>query len=164
VQVNGVSIFGWSDGMSYSGQSIWYNNAVEYEVYDLDVCNGHAANGEYHHHHYPACLQETLEDTGTGHSPVYGWMLDSFPVHGPYQAAGALAVPCWHRRDYSSSSDTGCSNSERCCKLNNEYDYTEGVTTVACGPSLAGTVVCIYICDIFLSVINYILYFKRFSK
>lgn len=139
-QVNGVSIFGWSDGQSYNNQNIWYNSAVEFEVYDLDLCGGHAANGEYHHHNFPNCIQNVLGDSGSSHSPIYGWLFDSFPVYGPYQSENTLAVPCWQKRDYDSSSPTGCSNNQRCCQLQDEYDYTAGTTAVTCGPSLTGTV------------------------
>jgi hypothetical protein len=34
--VNGVAIFGTSDGLSYNSQGKWYNLAAEFEVYDLD--------------------------------------------------------------------------------------------------------------------------------
>lgn len=34
--VNGVAIYGTSDGNSYNSQSKWYNLAPEFEVYDLD--------------------------------------------------------------------------------------------------------------------------------
>lgn len=63
--VNGASIFGASDGTTYNNNGVWYSSAVEFEVFDLDICNGHAANGEYHHHHYPTCLQEAVGDYGS---------------------------------------------------------------------------------------------------
>jgi hypothetical protein len=113
--------------------------APKYELYDLDVCNGHAALGEYHHHHSPICLARRLNDTGSGHSPVYGWINDGYPIYGPYQAKDTIAQSCWFARNYSSKSPTGCSNSKRCCTLNNPEDYTQGTTTVTCGPSLTGT-------------------------
>lgn len=34
--VNGVAIYGTSDGLSYNSQGKWYNLAPEFEVYDLD--------------------------------------------------------------------------------------------------------------------------------
>jgi hypothetical protein len=113
--------------------------APSFEPYDLDVCNGHAASGEYHHHHSPACLAKRLNDSGTGHSPIYGFMVDGYPLYGPFQAKNTLAKSCWAARDYSSSSVTGCSGSKRCCTLNDPEDYTQGTTTVTCGPSLTGT-------------------------
>lgn len=138
--VNGVSIFGSSDGNSYNNQKVWYNSAPEFELYDMDPCNGHAANGEYHHHHYPKCLQEVLNDNGDKHSPIYGWLLDGFPIYGPFQSDGVLAQSCWLRRDYSSSSPTGCSDNQRSCQLKNQYDYTQGTKSVSSGPSLTGTI------------------------
>lgn len=114
-----------------------------YQVYDLDICNGHAANGDYHHHHYPICLQRTLNDTGAdGHSPIYGWVLDSYPLYGPYNDVNTLATPCWQKRDYSST-ETGCTDGTRSCVLVDEFDYTQGTTLLSSsqyGPSLTGTV------------------------
>lgn len=138
--VNGVSIYGSSDGHSYNNGNVWSNSAPEFEEYDMDICNGHAANGDYHHHHYPRCLAERLADDGSTHSPLYGWMSDSYPVYGPYQSAGVLAAPCWKKRDYSASSATGCSDGTRSCQLNDPYDYTKGVSSVSAGPSLTSTV------------------------
>lgn len=138
--VNGVAIYGTSDGISYNSQSVWYNLAPEFEVYDLDICHGHAANGQYHHHHYPICLGERLGEDGSTHSKIWGWMLDGYPIYGPYQSANTLAVSCWQKRDYSSTSATGCSDSKRSCQLNNQYDYTLGTKSVTSGPSLTGTV------------------------
>jgi len=47
--VNGVSVYGWSDGQYYASNT-WSNIAAVLEYYDVDVCGGHAANGDYHHH------------------------------------------------------------------------------------------------------------------
>jgi hypothetical protein len=138
--VNGLSAYGWSDATSYNSAGVWYNLAPEFEVYDLDVCNGHAASGDYHHHHYPACLAKIVNDTGKKHSPIYGFANDGYPIYGPYSAAGTLAGSCWMARDYSASSPTGCSTSTRCCQLLDQEDYTTGTKTVTCGPSLTGTV------------------------
>jgi hypothetical protein len=66
-------------------------------------------------------------------------MVDGYPLYGPFQAMNTLAQSCWPARDYSSSSATGCSTSTRCCQLKNQEDYTQGTTTVSCGPSLTGT-------------------------
>ena len=138
--VNGASIFGSSDGTTYNNENVWFSSAPEFERYDLDVCAGHAANSEYHHHNHPNCLQERLGDIGDAHSPVYGWLLDSYPIYGPYQANGVLAETCWKKRDYSSNSTTGCSDGARSCQLLDQYDYTKGTVEVAAGPSLTGTV------------------------
>eukprot|EP01041_Mallomonas_annulata_P004291 gene4291-8530_t len=84
--VNGAAIFGFRDGFSYNNGGTWTNLAPEMEQYDMDVCNGHAAMGTYHHHHYPKCLGEKLGDTGSlSHSLIWGWALDGYPIYGPYQ-------------------------------------------------------------------------------
>ena len=46
--LNGVSLYGWSDATSYNSAGVWFNAAGSFEVYDFDVCFGHAANGNYH--------------------------------------------------------------------------------------------------------------------
>mmetsp|Transcript_22895 Transcript_22895/g.38185 ORF Transcript_22895/g.38185 Transcript_22895/m.38185 type:complete len:349 (+) Transcript_22895:82-1128(+) len=151
--VNGASIYGLSDGLTYNNKGYFQNVAATFEEYDLDVCNGHAANSDYHHHHYPVCLQAALGDdmdsraaaiasavgdngngnsVGAGHSPIYGWLFDSYPIYGPYNdAANTLATPCWQKRDYSPSSATGCSDDQRSCVLVDPYDYTKGTETLA---------------------------------
>ena len=49
LMVNGTSIYNWGDGMS-EGDNLWYNLAPVAEQYDVDICGGHAAQGDYHHH------------------------------------------------------------------------------------------------------------------
>lgn len=140
--VNGVSMYNWADGMSYLSQGVWKNLAAEFEYYDVDPCLGHAAFGDYHHHFYSPCLAEVLGDTGTAHSPLYGFASDGYPVYGPWQSSGVLAKSCWKTRDYSAStSTTGCVGGGRTCRMVNEFDYTQGTTTssVSSGPSFSAS-------------------------
>ena len=60
---------------------------MAFEVYDMDLCPGHAAMGDYHHHSYSDCLAQLVSDTGTGPSPVYGFAADGYPIYGPWEAA-----------------------------------------------------------------------------
>jgi len=46
--VNGIPIWNWADTTSYNSQGVWHNSAIGFEWYDIDVCLGHAAQGEYH--------------------------------------------------------------------------------------------------------------------
>jgi hypothetical protein len=46
--VNGIPFWSWSDTKSYLSSGNWNQLAMEWEKYDLDVCYGHAADGEYH--------------------------------------------------------------------------------------------------------------------
>ncbi len=47
--VNGARFASWSDIVSYKSEKVWFNLAVQFEQYDLDVCLGHAQqDGEYH--------------------------------------------------------------------------------------------------------------------
>ena len=46
--VNGIPVWSWSDTVSYKSEGVWHNTALEFEQYDMDVCIGHSAQGEYH--------------------------------------------------------------------------------------------------------------------
>ena len=138
--VNGVSVFNWGDGQSYNNENVWNNLAPAFEVYDLDICHGHAAVGEYHHHSYPHCLAEQLGDDGSGHSAVFGFAADGYPIYGPYEAIDQLAKSCWVARDYSASVTAGgCADGARSCQLVDVFDLTKGVSIVSNGPALGGT-------------------------
>lgn len=134
--VNGSSIYNWGDGQSYDNQGVWQNLAPVAEQYDVDICGGHAANGDYHHHFYSSCLADMVGDTANGHSPLYGYASDGFPVYGPWEAEGVLAVSSWVVRDYSADSATGCSDGQRSCGLVDPYNVSLGTESVSAGPDL----------------------------
>lgn len=132
VLVNGAVLFSWSDATSYKNFNYWHNNALNFEIYDFDVCAGHSAMGIYHHHAFPNCLAEKLNDDGSGHSAIYGFAIDGFPIYGPWQGKGLLAKSCWKARDYSASSSSGCgSEGVRSCLLKNQYDVSQGTTKIS---------------------------------
>tara|TARA_R110001592_G_scaffold357416_1_gene660666 strand:- start:250330 stop:251628 length:1299 start_codon:yes stop_codon:yes gene_type:complete len=140
--VNGTSIFNWGDGMSY-GNNVWYTLAPVAEQYDVDICGGHAAQGEYHHHFYTSCLADLVGDDGTTHSPIYGYAADGYPLYGPWESADNLALSGWQTRDYGAAlAEGGCNTpDERTCTLVNEYDVNQGVdTSVGQGPDIGQTV------------------------
>ncbi|MCG8609909.1 MAG: DUF4214 domain-containing protein [Pseudomonadales bacterium] len=139
--INGTSIYNWGDGQSYNSEGVWQTLAPFAEVYDVDICGGHAAQGDYHHHFYSACWAETAGETRTGHSPVYGFAADGYPVYGPWHDSNVTAKSCWQKRDYSASSPTGCGvEGERSCLLVDSYDTTQGTTAASQnGPSTSGT-------------------------
>lgn len=135
--VNGVSIFNWSDGFSFDDTGVWDNLAPKFEVYDGDVCGGHAAAGVYHHHSTVSCLTAQLGDDGSGHSPIYGFAADGYPIYGPWYAAGERTQSCWKTRDYDDvSSETGCGEAgARTCLLVDNTDPSQGtVAADAPGP------------------------------
>jgi hypothetical protein len=154
IWVNGSAIFNWSDGLSYNaingraemnGQRVWQTNAPALEAYDVDVCVGHAAQGNYHHHETPGCIRDALGDNGSGPSPIYGFAADGYPVYGPWEAAGQLAVSGWITRDYGLGSPTGCGvANRRTCLLVNQYDAAQGViqltNPISYGPYTTGTI------------------------
>lgn len=138
--VNGSSIYGWGDGMSYNADGSWQNLAPVAEQYDVDICGGHSANGDYHHHFYTSCLATLLGDDGTEHSPLYGYAADGYPIYGPWHSDGVLAVSAWEVRDYDVDSETGCSDSARSCELVDAYDVSQGTVEVTSGPAFVDEV------------------------
>lgn len=141
--VNGASIFGWGDTQSYNGDGVFQNLAIAFEIYDLDICYGHSANGDYHQHSYGRCLRELLGDDGTAHSPIIGYAADGYPIYGPYEAANTLALSGWVARDYgATAAEGGCgTENERTCVLVDQYDLTAGVTDASSdGPMTTETV------------------------
>jgi hypothetical protein len=69
-------------------------NAVEgYSEVWLDACCGHPQQtGVYHYHKYPACVKSPFSDNGKVHSPVIGFAFDGFPLYGPYESEGQMAL------------------------------------------------------------------------
>ncbi|MDF2180251.1 YHYH protein [Aliiglaciecola sp. CAU 1673] len=139
--VNGTSVYNWGDGQSYSNQGTWYNLAPIAEQYDVDICGGHAAQGDYHHHFYSSCLADMVDDAGNGHSPIYGYAADGYPIYGPWFEDGQLAISAWVTRDYSADSTTGCGvDNQRSCTLVDPYDVSRGVQSASRGPDVGAAV------------------------
>lgn len=134
IMVNGTSIYNWEDGFTYNQEGAWSNLAPEAEVYDVDICGGHAAGTDYHHHFYSQCLADLLGDDGTSHSPLYGYAADGYPIYGPWEADGVLAKSAWVTRDYDDAT-VGCSDGARSCTLIDQYDPSLGTEEVTQGPS-----------------------------
>ena len=140
--VNGTSVYNWGDGQTY-GNGVWYNLAPTAEQYDVDICGGHAPpTGDYHHHFYTSCLAKLIGDEGNSHSPIYGFAADGYALYGPYESDGVLAVSGWEIRDYgAATTEGGCDTTgQRSCVLNDVYDITQGVSSVASGPDIGASV------------------------
>jgi len=137
--VNGTSIFQWGDGQSETADGHWQTLAPVAEAYDVDICGGHAANGNYHHHFYSSCLADMVGDSGDTHSPVYGFAADGYALYGPWHADGVLVKSSWAVRDYSSNSATGCSSAGvRDCVFIDNTDPSQGMENVNTGTSTSG--------------------------
>jgi len=141
LMVNGTSIYNWGDGMS-SGDNLWYTLAPVAEQYDVDICGGHAAQGDYHHHFYTSCLANLVGDNGNAHSPIYGFSADGFPLYGPYENENTLAISGWKARNYGADVSEGGCNTEgkRSCVLVDPYDISKGVEDVVNGPDIGESV------------------------
>ena len=142
--INGTSIYNWGDGMTVENEGVWHTLAPFAEVYDVDICGGHAAAGDYHHHFYTSCWGDVAGEDEQGHSEVLGYAADGYAVYGPWHDTGILVNSCWVARDYSadSATDGGCDGGDRSCTLNDPYDLTAGTTPVDAGnttPALDGS-------------------------
>ena len=131
VLVNGVPLYSFYESTSYRDLLTWEGITNEYSKYTLDICGGHAHSDHlYHYHQLPLCLQQRLRDDGTlPHSPIYGWMMDGFPLYGPYHNGSQRVKSCWFKRDYSSDL-TGCADGLRSCILNDNMDFEAGTFTL----------------------------------
>lgn len=137
--VNGVPMYNWYDGTSYNGQNTWNQYALPFRSGGMDLCYGHSSGmtNQYHHHNYNVCLRQAVGDEGDGHSPVYGYAGDGYPIHGPFHAANETAESCWKVRDYSAASTTGCgTDGERSCTFVDEENISLGTQTVSAGPDV----------------------------
>ncbi len=69
-------------------------NAVEgYSEVWLDSCCGHPQQtGVYHYHKYPTCVRSPFKDDSKQHSPIIGFAFDGFPIYGPYESDGVMAM------------------------------------------------------------------------
>ena len=80
---NGVAIYNGWDGFSYMDKGYWLRNAFVFEGISFDSCNGHPdPRGFYHVHLIPSCLYDPHDHTK--HSPIIGYMFDSYPVYGSF--------------------------------------------------------------------------------
>lgn len=143
--VNGVSIYNWGDGASYNNEGAWQTLAPFAEVYDVDICGGHATSvdggADYHHHFYSDCWGEVAGEDEQGHSELIGFAADGYPVYGPWHDTGVIAKTSWVARDYSAGSATGCgANGKRTCVLVDPYDVSQGTEAASAnGPDTNGS-------------------------
>mgnify|MGYP001164707064 CR=1 FL=1 len=114
VFINGVSLFDYRDGVSYSlaagkdqggpgggmGDGVWNRDAVVAERVGFDCAKGHPAMTNYHHHQNPSAFNldlNVISDVcdlyladglyvidSAIHSPLLGYAYDGFPIYGAY--------------------------------------------------------------------------------
>jgi hypothetical protein len=111
--VDGVAMFDSRDAFSYStanstdatpingisGDGIWNRDAYVNESMTFDAAYAHQAGNRYHYHANPPALRYLLgghvdydsanniyteKTTMPEHSPIIGWVLDGYPIYGPY--------------------------------------------------------------------------------
>jgi hypothetical protein len=128
--VDGVAMFDSRDAFSYStssgtdatpgngvtGDGIWNRDAYVNESVTFDAAYAHQAGNRYHYHANPPALRYLLgghvdynatnnvyseKSTAPGHSPIIGWVLDGYPIYGPYGYAEATNSASSVRRMFS---------------------------------------------------------------
>jgi len=140
---NGVSIYNPKDAMSYNGQNVWHQNAIEVEGPSFDNCLGHPGpNGEYHHHLNPTCLYE--DSISTKHSPIIGYAFDGFPVYGAFA--------------YANTDGTGgikrMQSSYQKRNMSSRTTLPDGSTASSAGPVVSGNYPLGYYIEDFINVQN----------
>jgi len=84
--IDGVAMYNADDGQSYA--VVWNRNAYFWEGKSFDSCNGHADQSKrYHNHVNPVCLYSSTDSSK--HSPLIGFMFDSYPIYGPFGYSSA---------------------------------------------------------------------------
>jgi YHYH protein len=80
-------------GFALSGVAIFNafdlqgRDAPAYEI--QDQCNGHPERtGQYHYHDWSPCLAKDAQGKAYAFDEPVGWMLDGFPILGPFDANG----------------------------------------------------------------------------
>ncbi|MEO6847828.1 MAG: YHYH protein, partial [Chthoniobacterales bacterium] len=70
-----------------------FDMGMEEAVNIMDRCCGHPdQRNRYHYHKYPVCTRSPFDDNGEEHSKLIGWAFDGFPVYGPYEGKGEMAM------------------------------------------------------------------------
>jgi hypothetical protein len=84
--IDGVAMYNADDGQRYN--TVWRRNAYLWEGESFDSCKGHADSSKrYHNHVNPVCLYNSTDSSK--HSPLIGFMFDSYPIYGPFGYASA---------------------------------------------------------------------------
>ena len=81
VAVNGIPIYN-----QFTAEG---TDAVQTEVFDS--CCGHPdPGGRYHYHKFPVCVKSPFKTEPGGHSPLFAFAFDGYPVYGPEETKGAV--------------------------------------------------------------------------
>ena len=154
VFINGVGLFSYGDGFSYTPASnsdtptpngVWRRDAVKAEMIGFDCAKAHpAAQGNYHHHQNPSTFNLDLLQLSTIcnlypsdglytinptiHSPLIGFAYDGFPIYGAF--------------GYTSTNGTGgisrMKSSYQLRNITTRTTYADG-TDVVDGPPISST-------------------------
>jgi YHYH protein len=115
---DGSLCFHPGDARSYNNLGVWNQLAYYFELFDMDVSNGHSTPGKVYHHHFNNLKVHNTADS-TVHSPIVGFAWDGYPIYGPY--------------GYSNSNGTGGI-------IRNTSSYTKKTyTTRTNGPAVNAT-------------------------
>ena len=108
--INGIPIYGPNEAMDPDP----YGDPVTNDI--LDWCKGHTGGADDYHYH--SLLVECFgEADGEGPSPVVGFAMDGFPIHGP---RGCLDLECTEvvhfksGHDHQEATSLGCESTLDC--------------------------------------------------
>jgi hypothetical protein len=108
--INGIPIYGPNEAMDPDP----YGDPVANDI--LDWCKGHTGGADDYHYH--SLLVECFgEADGEGPSPVLGFAMDGFPIHGP---RGCIDLECTRvvhfksGHDHQEATSLGCESTLDC--------------------------------------------------
>jgi len=79
VAINGIPIYNQFTAVG--------TDAVKTEVFDS--CCGHPdPGGRYHYHKFPVCVKSPFKPDAKGHSALFAFAFDGYPVYGPEETKG----------------------------------------------------------------------------
>ncbi|CAM9991704.1 unnamed protein product [Ectocarpus sp. 12 AP-2014] len=97
MMINGVAVY--SSYADDRAATTYGAAAAKLHGDTTDLCGGSTtADGVYHYHNAPGCLQEQAMKaqnlTADDHSPLLGWAFDGFPIYGQLGPSGVEMLRC----------------------------------------------------------------------
>ncbi|CBN79509.1 conserved unknown protein [Ectocarpus siliculosus] len=103
MMINGVAVY--SSYADDRAATTYGAAAAKLHGDTTDLCGGSTtADGVYHYHNAPGCLQEQAMKaqnlTADDHSPLLGWAYDGFPIYGQLGPSGVEMLTCGSGPEY----------------------------------------------------------------
>ena len=157
--INGVSIFNYSDGVSWNnaqskfcggpiqgctGDKVWNRDAIVYEKAGFDCSKGHPAGTNYHHHQNPSAfkLDRTVISTICNTYDAEGLYAIDSTKHSPLIGFAYDGFPIYGAYGYKNTDGTGgivrMKSSYQLRNITSRTTYSNG-TSVTAGPPINTT-------------------------